>query len=553
MNYKVLRDNPDENLLTRLFKVRGIDDNIDSFLDPKLSSYRGDPFLLNDMEKAVKRIHSAIEKNEKIMIFGDYDVDGVTSSYILYEFITKYLKYKNISILYPDRIKEGYGMKKLHIDDMKQKGIDLIITVDNGITSVQEAIYAKEQGVDLIITDHHQPLEVIPDSFALVNPQVSPNYAFKGLAGVGVAFKVICALLSKSDFDQKKRNEIFHYFIGIVAIGTVADIVPLLGENRVIVKKGLELLNSRKNIPESLKGFLDYLNIKGGIESYHIGFIIGPRINAGGRMGSPYDSLHVLLYSGEKQLAYLDKLELINTERRKIQENMFKEAEGMLDLDKKMLIAFHEEFHEGIVGIIGGRLTEKYNKPSMVMKINQERQVGIASLRGPAYFSVIDMLKKHGDTLERFGGHRGAGGLTIKLEHLDAFIKKISDHCEEIIQDSHLVKSINVDTKIYEHERDNTTLQKIDKLAPFGEGNKEPIFLLENIVVQKIEKVGTKGKRHLKIHGKFGDKKIISMFRSRGDEVEALVARHKEPVSLVGKIRKDTFNGGFYLEGIDIH
>lgn len=553
MNYKVLRDNPDENLLTRLFKVRWIDDNIDSFLDPKLSSYRGDPFLLNDMEKAVKRIHSAIEKNEKIMIFGDYDVDGVTSSYILYEFITKYLKYKNISILYPDRIKEWYGMKKLHIDDMKQKGIDLIITVDNGITSVQEAIYAKEQWVDLIITDHHQPLEVIPDSFALVNPQVSPNYAFKGLAGVGVAFKVICALLSKSDFDQKKRNEIFHYFIGIVAIGTVADIVPLLWENRVIVKKWLELLNSRKNIPESLKWFLDYLNIKWGIESYHIGFIIWPRINAGGRMGSPYDSLHVLLYSGEKQLAYLDKLELINTERRKIQENMFKEAEWMLDLDKKMLIAFHEEFHEWIVGIIWGRLTEKYNKPSMVMKINQERQVGIASLRWPAYFSVIDMLKKHGDTLERFWGHRWAGGLTIKLEHLDAFIKKISDHCEEIIQDSHLVKSINVDTKIYEHERDNTTLQKIDKLAPFGEGNKEPIFLLENIVVQKIEKVGTKGKRHLKIHGKFGDKKIISMFRSRGDEVEALVARHKEPVSLVGKIRKDTFNGWFYLEWIDIH
>lgn len=311
-------------------------------------------------------------------------------------------------------------------------------------------------------------------------------------------------------------------------------------------------MNARKHLPASLKGFLEFLNIKWTIDTYHIWFIIWPRINAGGRIKSPYDSLYSLLYSGEKQLAYLDNLELINTERRKIQENMFKEAEAMVDLSQKILIAFHEEFHEGIVGIVSWRLTEKYNKPSMIMKIDQEKKVAVASLRWPEYFSVIDMLKTCWDILERFGGHRWAGGLCVKLENLDMLIQRFNTHCEQCINESNLIKSVKVDTKIYEHERDNETLANIDKLAPFGEGNKEPVFLLENIKIKKIEKVWTKGKCHLKIHGMFGDNKIVSMFRWKGDEVEAFIARHEAPVSLIGKIRKDTFNGWFYLEWADI-
>lgn len=552
MNYHVIYDNPDEDLLTRLFKVRWIDDSIESFLNPRLNEYRLDPFLLNDMEKAVERIINAIKNKEKIMVFWDYDVDGVTSSYILYEFITRFLKYKKISIQYPDRIKEGYGMKKLHIDNMKKKWVDLIITVDNGITSIQEALYAKEQKIDLIITDHHQDLASLPKAIAVVNPQISPNYPFKWLAGVGVAFKLICALLTKFNFDKKEQNYIFNYFLPIVTIGTVADVVPLLNENRVIVKKWLKLLNTGKHLPESLKGFLKFLNIKWNIETYHIWFIIWPRINAGGRIKSPYDSLYALLYSGEKQLEYLDNLELINTERRKIQERMFKEAESMIDLSKKILVAFHEDFHEWIVGIVSWRLTEKYHKPSMIMKIDLIKKVAVASLRWPAYFSVIDMLKSNGELLERFGGHRGAGGLTVKLENIDTLIQKFSEYCEESITDEHLIKSVKVDTKIYENEREDDILSKIDKLAPFGEGNKEPVFLLENVSIHKIEKVGTRGKCHLKIHGKFGGKKIVSMFRWKGDEVEAFILRHEAPVSLIGKVRKDTFNGWYYLEWADI-
>ena len=232
---------------------------------------------------------------------------------------------------------------------------------------------------------------------------------------------------------------------------------------------------------------------------------------------------------------------------------MFKEAETMVDLEKKILIAFHEEFHEWIVGIVSWRLTEKYNKPSMIMKIDQEKKMAVASLRGPEYFSVIEMLKSNGALLERFGGHRWAGGLSVKLENLDKLIKSFNTHCDGCISEHNLIKSVKVDTKIYEHEWEDQILNQVDKLAPFGEGNKEPVFLMENISIQKIEKVGTKGKCHLKIHGMFGKKKMVSMFRWRWDEVEDLITRHSSsPISLIGKIRKDTFNGWFYLEWADI-
>lgn len=550
MNYKVLYDNPSEELLTRLLKIRNITDDIDAFLEAKLQDYWLDPFLLNDMESAVERIIFAIKNKQKIMVFGDYDVDGVTSSYILYKFITKYLNYKNVSIQYPDRIKEGYGIKKNHLDNMKSKWIDLVITVDNGIASLEEALYAKQLGIDLIITDHHQDLESIPQAIAVVNPQVSPNYPFKWLAGVGVAFKLICALLTRSTFDQDKRNQIFNYFLPVVAIGTVADVVPLVHENRIIVKRWLEILNNQKSkVPSSLRWFLSFLNIKQPIDTYHIGYVIGPRINAWGRMTSPYDSLYSLLYSWEKQIPYLENLEQINTERRSIQEVMFKLAEQNIDLDKKMLVAYSEEFHEWIVGIVSGRLTEKYNKPSMIMKIDQEKHSAVASLRGPDYFDIIEMIKSAGHLLLRFGGHRWAWWLSVDLDHLDELVAHFHDYCEKKISDKDLKKIISIDTKLYHHEWDLDSLCKINKLAPFGEGNAEPTFLLENMRINKVEKVGSNGKWHLKIHATHGEEKITSLFWGKGEDAINIKSNN---ISLVGKIKKDTYNWGVFLEGMDM-
>ena len=553
MNFKLIYDNPKEDLLTRLFKVRHIDDHIDSFLDPKLSDYRWDPFLLNDMEKAVERIILAMKNKEKIMIFGDYDVDGITSSYILYRFFIKFMHYDNISIQYPDRLLDGYGMKMKHIDDIKAKNCTLIITVDNGISAVEEAKYAKEQHIDMIITDHHQHGEKIPDAFAGITPLISPNYIFKWLAGVAVAFKLILALTEKSNLTKEQKNRIFNYFLPVVAIGTVADVVPLLHENRVIVKRWLELINkSEQHLPTSLRWFLNYLNLKDNVDTFHIGFVIGPRINAGGRIESPYDSLKALLYSGEKQIEHLDKIEIINTERKKMQDEAIKRAETLIKLDEKILIATDEDFHEGIVGIVAGRLTEKYTKPCMILKIDKEKNLWIASLRGPEYFNVIEMISSASELLERFGGHRGAGWLSVRLENLESLIHHFQRHCNDCISENDLIKTVKVDTKIYHHERDNETLAKIQKLAPFGEGNPEPVFLLENVQIQKVEKVGSKTKTHLKLHTLFGDQKLTAMFRGKGDDVDATIIKWAKPVSIVGKIRKDTYNGWYFIDGADI-
>ena len=228
MKYEILNQDNNLSLLERLLAVRQVSDDPALFLNPRFSDYRKDPFLLNDMDKGVARIIDALKRQEKIMIFGDYDVDGVTSSYCVYRFITRFLGYSNISVMYPDRLQDGYGLKNKHLDEMKKKGVQLVITVDNGITSVNEAQYAKQIGIDLVITDHHHALDRVPEAVAVINPQVSPKYDFKGLAGVGVAFKLINALLAKSTFTNEKKNQIFNYFLPIVAIGTVADIVPLV-------------------------------------------------------------------------------------------------------------------------------------------------------------------------------------------------------------------------------------------------------------------------------------------------------------------------------------
>jgi single-stranded-DNA-specific exonuclease len=237
MQYNILHDDKDQPLLERLLQIRNVTHDVASFLDPQIKTYRHDPHLLYQMDIAVARIIQAIKNNEKIMIFGDYDVDGVTSSKILYSFIRRYLKYDQVSIMFPHRRLDGYGIKNKHIDIMKEKGIRLIITVDNGITSIAEAAHAKSLGIDMIITDHHKNLETLPDVVAIINPHVSPEYPFNGLCGAGVAFKLVNAIMAQTSWSSDKKREVFQRFLPIVAIATVADCVPLIDENRAMVRR----------------------------------------------------------------------------------------------------------------------------------------------------------------------------------------------------------------------------------------------------------------------------------------------------------------------------
>ena len=547
MKYEILNQDNNLSLLERLLAVRQVSDDPALFLDPRFSDYRKDPFLLNDMDKGVARIIDALKRQEKIMIFGDYDVDGVTSSYCVYRFITSFLGYSNISVMYPDRLQDGYGLKNKHLDEMKKKGVQLVITVDNGITSVNEAQYAKEIGIDLVITDHHHALDRVPEAVAVINPQVSPKYDFKGLAGVGVAFKLINALLAKSTFTNEKKNQIFNYFLPIVAIGTVADIVPLVWENRVIVKRGLEIINKNPELmPKSLMGFLAALNLKENVDTYHIGFVIGPRINAGGRIESPYDSLRILLCETADQIQYIEKIENINTERRRLQDKAFRIAEKRVDPDQAFLYVCDEEFHEGIVGIVSGRITEKYNKPSAVFKIDIEKGHAVASLRGPGYFSVIDMISTAAPYLLRFGGHRWAGGLTVGLDHLDHVIQIFQDYCQREITSDQLEKVTQVDTVLLDHEWNDEELRDIALLAPFWEGNQEPLFMFEHIKVARVEAIWKKS-NHLKIYGQFWEKTVVIMMWGKGEEVWLI----PQKISIVGKVKPDSYNGGYFIDWVD--
>ena len=548
MRYQILNQDADLSLIERLLKVRNISDNSTNFLNPTLANYWLDPFLLNDMDKWVSRIIHALKNNEKIIIFWDYDVDWITASYTLYKFITKFLNYKNISIRYPNRIEDGYWLKNKHIDEMNEEWVSLIITVDNWITSLAEAEYAKSLGVDLIITDHHHALDTIPDAYAVINPQVSPNYPFKWLAWVWVAFKVVNALLSKSTFCKDKKNEIFNYFLPIIAIGTVADIVPLVHENRVIVKRWLEIMNCHPDLlPKGLAGFLKFLNIKGNIDTFHIWFVIGPRINAWGRLESPYDSLKVLLCEDENQEKYIQKIEDINTERRRMQDQAFRIAEKQLDLDKSFLAVCDEDFHEWIIWIVAWRITEKYNKPSAVFKIDKEKQQAVASLRWPDYFNVIDMITKASPYLKRFWWHKGAWWLTIELEDLEKVINIFEKHCNECITPENLEKVTMIDTVLLPHEWNYEELSEIECLAPFWEWNNEPSFLFENVKVNRVEKVWKNWWAHLKIFWDFWDEKVSIVFWWRWDETEKI----GEKISLVWNVKRDTFNWWFYIHWID--
>ena len=397
-----------------------------------------------------------------------------------------------------------------------------------------------------MITDHHQPLNELPDAIAVLNPNCSLDYPFKWLAWVGVAFKVIVAMLSKCSLTSERKNQIFNYFLPIVAIWTVADVVPLLWENRYIVKKWLELMNRHADsLPKALQWFLSYLNIKSPIDTYHIWFVIWPRINAWWRIQSPYDSLNVFLHEWDEQKEFLDKMDAINQERKRIQDEWFKIAEKLIDVESPILIAESPDFHEWVIWIIAGRLTEKYNKPSIVLKRDEEKWTASASLRGPDYFSVIDMLKAHDDILERFGGHQWAGGLTVKIENLDKLCKKLKSYCKKKIKESDLEKVLVVDTKILPQEWTNWNFKFLERFEPFWECNEEPLFLFEDLQIQKVEKVWKNGSAHMKLYAHRWSQLLHLLFRWKGSQLDLI----SDNISVIGKIKRDTFNGGYFVDG----
>ena len=473
---------------------RGVRENeqIKNFLSKDLGTMY-DPFLMHDMDKAVKRINAAKEAGEKITIYGDYDVDGITAIAILY----KYLAGLGIDVDYyvPDRMQEGYGVNRDALDKIKTRGSSLIITVDTGITAVEECEYATEIGLDVIVTDHHECKERIPDVYAAIDPKRKDcKYPFKSLAGVGVVFKLIQALDKNSSL-----FELMEDYADLMCLGTVADISPLVDENRVIVTEGLKRFKRTKNV--GLKALIDVSTNGKAITTSTIGYIIAPRINASGRLGCASRSVELFLTDDEENaLKLANSLCEENSLRQQTEQKMFKEALEYIEehpevKEDKIIVIPHENWHHGIVGIVSSKITEKFYKPSILLAIDGDEAKG--SGRSVSGFNLFGALESCSDLLEKFGGHELAAGLTIKSSNIEEFRKKINEYSRDKISESMLVPTVMLDAAIKVPYITIDTVHDINRLQPFGVDNPTPAFAVRNIKIHKIS-VMSEGK-HLRM------------------------------------------------------
>ncbi|MDP8266057.1 MAG: single-stranded-DNA-specific exonuclease RecJ [Candidatus Aceula meridiana] len=435
-----------------------------------------DPFLLKDMDKAVARINQAKQNKERVLIFGDYDVDGVTSSTIL----TNALKKMGIDVLthIPHRVKDGYGLNHTIAKKAKEQGVTLLITVDCGISAIDQVETLRREGIDVIIVDHHEAAESLPRAVAVVDPKRKDcPYPFGGLAAVAVTFKLAQALLGK---DYMKD-------LDLVALGTIADIVPLRGENRIFVKIGLPEIQRTKNF--GLLALMKNARIIGKkITPRHVGFILGPRINAMGRIASAEKSLGLLLSQSEKEAQDIAQiLEDHNRERQKKQGAIIEEAlsmvEDQINFQKDRIIILSKEgWHKGVVGIVASRVVDTYYRPSIVLAM--EEGIATGSARSIAGFHLFDALSECADLLENYGGHKYAAGVTIREEKLEAFKERMNEIAHEKISQEDLTPSLSVDCEIQLSSVNMKLVDIVQKLEPYGEANPEPIFCSRRLTVK---------------------------------------------------------------------
>lgn len=453
-----------------------------------------DPYTLPDMEKAVERVNQALESGERITVFGDYDCDGVTSTALLYSYLSS--RGANVDYYIPDRSGEGYGMNLGAIDLLKCRGTNVIITVDNGISAIEEIAYAKTLGIDVIVTDHHRVGEALPDAVAVVDPHREDSLCeFSDWAGVGVAFKFISAL------DNSEGYELLEQYGDIVALGTVADIVSLKGENRIIVRSGIAFMNAALEdgtLRLGLKALLDASGSTGSLDSSSVAYRIAPRVNAAGRMGSAERALKLLLtedINEAKEIA--EEVSNANAQRQAIETEItacaieyIENAPGIKH--KRVIVVEGTDWHQGVIGIVASRLVEKYGKPCIV--ISKNGNIAKGSGRSIDGFSLYDALSYCGDILVQYGGHVLAAGLTVDSDKIDVFREKINEYA---VNAEAAVPTLKIDCKLNPSSINVDMLSSLQILEPYGAENPQPIFGLYNMEITAIQPVGA-GK-HLRI------------------------------------------------------
>lgn len=519
-------------IMAKLMIARNIEfDEINSFLKGSLDDLK-DPYELKDMEKLVERIDKAIKNNEKICIYGDYDVDGITSITIMYQFLTKL----GAHVMYylPDRLIEGYGINNNALDEIKDKGVSLVITVDCGITATAEVEHAKEIGLDICITDHHECGETIPDAIAIVNPKrKDSSYSFKLLAGVGVAFKTITAISIKYNLPKEE----YLRFIDIVAIGTISDIVPLIGENRIISKYGLKAMAQTENI--GLKALIKLVNSK-DMDSMMVSFGMAPRINACGRMGNASAAVKLLLEKNEAKAEQMALgLDDLNQERKNVETIIYEDAINMIKdkglESKNSIVLYNSSWHNGVIGIVASRLVNMYYKP--VILLTKEHGTIRGSGRCPSGFSIYDALTECKESVIQFGGHELAAGLSLEEEKIDEFINAFeiasSKRSESLSE-----QIIEIDAEVQRKDLNGQLIKDIRAMKPYGQSNQVPVFLYKGLKVNAIRTI--KDEKHLKLVLK-DDKSLIDAvgfsMGSRRDEI-----RIGDKVDVVGTIELNSYN-----------
>ena len=479
--------------LAMLMNIRGLDDaaHLREFLGE--GEPLSDPFLLKDMDKAAARITRAVDNMEKIAVYGDYDADGVTSTAMLYS----YLETRGADVIFyiPQREGEGYGMNIGAVEYLKEQGVSLIVTVDNGISSVQEVARANELGIDVVVTDHHRPQEILPDAVAVVDAyRPDDTSPYKHFSGVGIAFKLLMAL----EDGAGDVEDLLEAYSDLAAIGTIGDIVPLTGENRTLIRAGLERL-SQSDRP-GVQALLENAGIAGkALTSTNVAFTLVPRINATGRMGAPERAVRLLISGYEEEAKVLsEEICADNEERRRVEaeiaEAAFADIEAKGYMKDRVVVVDGENWHHGVIGIVASRVTERCGKPCMIISRGETEAKG--SGRSVEGFSLFEAICACGDLLIKFGGHPMAAGITLKPENIEAFRKRINQYAAEHFPQMP-TQTVTLDCKLNPAALSVSMAQSLTQLEPFGNGNPQPVFGLFNMELSNVTPVGGGG--HLRL------------------------------------------------------
>ncbi len=531
------------SVIDKILKNRGLSDpeDLERFVKPDFENGFHDPFLFPGMQKIVDRIYKAIEKKERIIVYGDYDVDGISGAAI----VVLTLEHLGAKVSYrlPHRLNDGYGMSKKYIKEFEEANVGLVITVDCGVSNAHEISLAKEKGIDVIVTDHHKIPENYPhDAYEVLHPlRKDSKYPFKKLTGAGVAFKLAQALLKIENAQHEHKNLTFS-LLDLASLGTVADCGPIVGENRLIVKKGLEMLPQTKW--EGLRFLQELAGVKldKPLNTYTIGFQIAPRINAAGRIDSPYYALQLLINNQEtakaKRLAV--QLEKLNRKRQNMLKTAMDEAELRVkeNCDKPIIIEYDKKWHVGIIGLVAGRLAERYTRPAIILQEFDDYLV--ASARSPEFFNIIEALTGHSEFLDHYGGHAQAAGFNIAKDKLKDFIKAITCYAEKKLSTCDCSPKLAIECEIKPDEINWDTLEFIRSLEPFGIGNNRPRFLLKGITLNHARTVG-RDNRHLSMSFDMGGKQIRGIAFNFGEHVD--YARKHRSLDVVFQIEENEWKG----------